>query len=52
MKKRIKLKGRIKFFTSFSFYLGALLAAVDLAIFMMDVRAGLLLLGFTIFYLA
>ncbi|MBO5985970.1 MAG: DHH family phosphoesterase [Lachnospiraceae bacterium] len=50
MKKRIKLKGRIKFFTNFSFYLGALLAAVDLAIFMMDVRAGLLLLGFTIFY--
>ena len=50
MKKRIKLKGRIKFFTSFSFYLGALLAAVDLAILMMDVRAGLLLLGFTIFY--
>ena len=50
MKKRIKLKGRIKFFTSFSFYLGALLAAVDIAVFMMDVRAGALLLGFTIFY--
>lgn len=50
MKNRIKLKGRILFFTKFSFYLGALLAAVDLAIFMMDVRAGLLLLGFTIFY--
>ncbi len=50
MKKRIKLKGRLQFFTHFSFYLGALLAAVDLAIFMMDVRAGLLLLGFTIFY--
>jgi len=50
MKKRIKLKGRIQFFTKFSFYLGALLAAVDLAIFMMDVRAGLLLLGFTVFY--
>ena len=50
MKKRIKLKGRIKFFTNFSFYLGALLAAVDLAIFIMDVRAGLLLLGFIIFY--
>ena len=50
MKKRIKLKGRIKFFTNFSFYLGALLAAVDLAIFMMDVRSGLLLLGFTVFY--
>ncbi|MBQ6094099.1 MAG: DHH family phosphoesterase [Lachnospiraceae bacterium] len=50
MKKRIKLRGRIKFFTSFSFYLGALLAAVDIAVFMMDVRAGALLLGFTIFY--
>ncbi|MBQ9489535.1 MAG: DHH family phosphoesterase [Lachnospiraceae bacterium] len=34
----------------FNFYLGALLLAVDLAIFMMDVRAGLLLLGFAIFY--
>ena len=50
MKKRIKLKGRLQFMAHFNFYLGALLLAVDLAIFMMDVRAGLLLLGFTIFY--
>ncbi|MBO4515338.1 MAG: DHH family phosphoesterase [Lachnospiraceae bacterium] len=50
MKKRMKLKGRIKFFTHFSIYLGALLAAVDLAVFLLDVRSGLLLLGYTIFY--
>ncbi len=50
MKKHIKLKGRLKFFTHFSFYLGALLLAVDLAVFMMDVRSGLLLLGYTVFY--
>ena len=50
MKKRIKLKGRLQFFTHFSFYLGALLAAVDLAVFMLNVRAGLLLLGYTVFY--
>ncbi|MBP5281442.1 MAG: DHH family phosphoesterase [Lachnospiraceae bacterium] len=50
MKKHIKLKGRLSFFMHFSFYLGALLAAVDLAVFMMDMRSGLLLLGFTVFY--
>jgi len=50
MKKRIKLKGRIQFFTHFSLYLGALLAAVDLAVFMLDVRSGFLVLGYTVFY--
>ena len=50
MKKHIKLKGRLSFFTHFSFYLGALLAAVDIAVLMMDVRSGLLLLGYTVFY--
>lgn len=50
MKKHFKLKGRLSFFMHFSFYLGALLAAVDLATFMMDMRSGLLLLGFTVFY--
>ena len=50
MKKRIKLKGKIKFFTQFSLYLGALLAAVDLVVFFLDLRSGLLLLGYTIFY--
>ena len=50
MKKRIKLKGRIKTFMQFSLYLGILLLAIDLAVFLLDVRAGALLLGYTVFY--
>ncbi len=50
MKKRIKLKGRIKTYIQFCIYLGILLAAVDVAMFMIDFRAGLLLAGFTVFY--
>lgn len=52
MKKRIKLKGRIKSFSQFSLYLGILLLAVDVAVFMMDTRAGALLLGYAVFYFA
>ena len=52
MKKRVKLKGRIKSYIQFSVYLGILLCVVDAAIFLVDVRAGGLLLGFTVFYLA
>ena len=52
MKKRVKLKGRIKTYIQFGIYLGILLCVVDAAIFLVDVRAGVLLLGFTIFYLA
>ena len=52
MKKRVKLKGRIKTYIQFSVYLGILLCVVDAAIFLVDVRAGVLLLGFTVFYLA
>ena len=50
MKKRIKLKGRIKTYIQFCIYLGILLAAVDVAMFMIDFHAGLLLAGFTVFY--
>jgi len=50
MKKRIKLKGRIKSYITFSIYLGILLLAVDLAVFMVDVNAGFLVLGFAAFY--
>lgn len=50
MKKRIKLKGRIKSFTQFSLYLGILLIAIDMAAFMIDTRAGLLVFGYTVFY--
>ena len=50
MKKRIKLKGRIKTYIQFSLYLGVLLAAVNVAIFMIDIRAGGALAMFTVFY--
>ncbi|MBE5892204.1 MAG: DHH family phosphoesterase [Lachnospiraceae bacterium] len=50
MKNRIRLKGRIKTYLNFAIYLGILLCAVDMALFMLDFRAGLLTLAFTIFY--
>jgi len=52
MKKRIKLKGKLKFFIHFNLYLGALLAVVDLAVFLMDLKSGFLVLGYTIIYFA
>ena len=50
MKNRIKLKGRIKTYLQFCIYLGILLCAVDVAIFLVDFRAGIMLACFTIFY--
>ncbi len=52
MKKRIKLKGRIKTYIQFCIYLGILLMVVDVAMFLIDLRAGALLSGFTVFYFA
>ena len=52
MKKYIKLKGRIKTYLQFTLYLGALLVVVNLGIYLIDYRAGLLLTCFTIFYFA
>lgn len=52
MKKYIKLKGRIKSYLQFTLYLGALLVVVNLATYLIDYRAGLLLTCFTIFYFA
>ncbi len=52
MKKRIKLKGRIKTYIQFCIYLGVLLGVVDVAVFVMDVRAGAFLAGYIIFYFA
>lgn len=50
MKNRIRLKGRIKTYIQYSIYLGLLLCAVDVAECMIDLRAGLVLGVFTIFY--
>ncbi len=52
MKKRIRLKGRIKTYIQFSIYLGMLLFAVDAAVFLVDVKAGGLVLAFAVFYMA
>ena len=52
MKKRLKLKGRIKTYIQFCIYLGILLCVVDIAMFMIDVRAGALLTAYTALYFA
>lgn len=50
MKKRIKLKGRIKTYLQFSIYLGVLLLVINIGMLALDLRAGLLLGFFTLFY--
>ena len=52
MKNSVKLKGRLKTYLQSSLYLGLLLIAVDILIYMIDYRAGLVLSGFVIFYFA
>ncbi len=52
MKNTVKLKGRMKAYLQSSFYMGFLLAVVDILIYMLDYRAGLILTAFLIFYFA
>jgi c-di-AMP phosphodiesterase-like protein len=52
MKNSVKLKGRMKSYLQSSLYLGFLLIAVDVLIFMLDYRSGLVLSVFIIFYIA
>ncbi len=52
MKNSIRLKGRLKSYFQSSLYLGFLLIAVDILIYFIDYRAGLVLSCFIIFYLA
>ena len=52
MKNSVKLKGRLKSYLQSSLYLGLLLIVVDILIYMIDYRAGLVLSGFIIFYIA
>lgn len=51
MKNSVKLKGRLKSYLQSSLYLGFLLIAVDVLIYILDIRAGLILSGFIIFYI-
>lgn len=51
-KKNMKLKGRLKSYMQTSVYLGLLLVAVNLLIYILDVPSGLVLTCFTLFYFA
>ncbi|MDE7187072.1 MAG: DHH family phosphoesterase, partial [Lachnospiraceae bacterium] len=50
MKNSIKLKGRMKSYIQSSLYLGFLLIAVNILIYFIDYRAGIVLSGFILFY--
>ncbi|MCM1267754.1 MAG: DHH family phosphoesterase [Bacteroidales bacterium] len=52
MKNTVKLKGRMKSYLQSSLYLGFLLAVVDIMIYMLDYRAGLVLTAYLVFYIA
>ena len=52
MSRQIKLKGTLKTYLQASIYLGILLAVINLCIYFLDYRAGLLLSAFVIFYFA
>lgn len=51
-KKNMKLKGRLKSYTQTSLYLGFLLVAVNLLVYILDVSSGLVMTCFTLFYFA
>lgn len=50
MKNSIKLKGRLKKYLQTSIYLGILLILVNITIYFVDYRAGLILTGFAVLY--
>jgi c-di-AMP phosphodiesterase-like protein len=50
MKTRLKVKGHLRSYMRFSIYLGLLLLALNAAIFLVSIQAGVLLSAFTVFY--
>jgi len=52
MKTRLKVKGHLRSYMRFSIYLGFLLLALNAAIFLVSIQAGVLLCVFTVFYFA
>ena len=52
MSKQIKIKGRLRTLLQVSLYLGFLLVAINVWTFLIDARAGAVLLGFLVFYFA
>ncbi len=51
MKQKLKLKGKLQTFVHATLLLGLLLVVVDIWIYSIDVKAGIVLSGFVIFYL-
>ncbi len=51
MKQKLKLKGKLNSYLQTVLLLGLLLAAVDVWIYTIDVKAGIVLSGFVLFYL-
>ena len=52
MDKTIRLKGRLKQYIKFTLYLGILLLLVNVALYLIDFRAGAVLSVFVVFYFA
>lgn len=50
LKSKIKLKGRLKRYMQTSLYLGFILAAVNLAVYLLSVPAGVIISCFVLFY--
>ncbi len=50
LKSKIKLKGRLKRYIQTSLYLGFILAAVNLAVYLLSVPAGVIISCFVLFY--
>lgn len=50
MKNRVKLKGRLKKYLQTSLYMGFLLVAINVAVYLLNVPAGLIVSCFAIFY--
>lgn len=51
MKQKLKLKGKLQTFVHATLLLGLLLVVVDIWIYSIDVKAGIVLSGFVVFYL-
>ena len=51
MKHKLKLKGKLQTYLQLLMLLGILLAVVDIWIYTLDIKAGVVLSGFVLFYL-
>ena len=50
MKQRIRLKGRLKAYLRSALLLGVLLAVLDIGLYFLDVRSGIVVTAFLVFY--